>query len=254
MPPDVGDRLVIVGVTTNCSPLLGIPFTVTTTLPVVTPEGAGTTIFAALQLVGVPVTTPLNVTVLEPWDAPKRLPLTVTDVAALPEVGEMLVMIGADVSVNVMPLLCRLLTTTTTGPVPALAGTGTTMVVAFQLVGVATAPLNNTALVPWLEPKLVPVIVTEVPGVPEVVERLVMLGANTTVNAEPLVATPPTVTTTLPVVAPVGTAATIRFADQFEIDVAAVPLNVTVLGPWIGPKPIPEIITEEAIAPADGER
>lgn len=147
-PPDVGDKVVMVGAATNCSPLLAIPFTVTTTFPVVTPEGAGSTILAALQLVGVPVTCPLNVTMLVPWDAPKRLPLMVTGVAALPEVGEMLVIIGADVSVNVIPLLCRPLTTTTTGPVLVLPGTGTTMVVAFQLVGVATVPSNNTALVP----------------------------------------------------------------------------------------------------------
>jgi hypothetical protein len=44
-PPDVGDRLVIVGASTvNVTPLLGAPFTVTTTGPVVTLVGAGATI------------------------------------------------------------------------------------------------------------------------------------------------------------------------------------------------------------------
>lgn len=92
------------------------------------------------------------------------------------------------------------------------------------------------------------------PGAPEVVERVVMLGATATVNGEPLLASPSIVTTTLPVVAPVGTAATIEFAVQVEIDVAVEPLNVTVLGPCVEPKPIPVITTEAAIAPADGER
>ena len=58
-----------------------------------------------------------------------------------------------------------------------------------------------------------------------------IVGAGTvTVNAEPLLATPPTVTTTLPVVAPVGTVVAMLVALQVVI-VAAVPLKVTVLVP-----------------------
>jgi hypothetical protein len=45
-----------------------------------------------------------------------------------------------------------------------------------------------------------------------------------------LLATPPTVTTTLPVVAPAGTGTTMLLADQV-VGVAAVPLKVTVLVP-----------------------
>jgi len=74
------------------------------------------------------------------------------------------------------------------------------------------------------------VIVIEVPTVPEVGERLVMLGAGTTVKETPLVADPPTVTTTFPVVAPLGTGATIEVALQL-VGLAVVPLNVTVLLP-----------------------
>ena len=59
----------------------------------------------------------------------------------------------------------------------APVGTGTAMLVALQLVGVAAVPLNVTVLEPWLEPKFVPVIVTEVPTVPLVGDKLVMLGA-----------------------------------------------------------------------------
>jgi hypothetical protein len=92
-------------------------------------------------------------------------------------------------------------------------------------------PLNLTVLVPWVEPKFVPVIVTDAPTAPEVGERLVILGAATTVNDTPLLALLPTVTTTLPVVAPVGTVATIDVALQLPMVVAAVPLNFTVLVP-----------------------
>jgi hypothetical protein len=57
-------------------------------------------------------------------------------------------------------------------------------------------------------PKLVPVIVTEVPTGPLLGFRLVMLG-DVTVNVRALLVTVPTVTVTFPVVAPVGTGATI---------------------------------------------
>ena len=76
------------------------------------------------------------------------------------------------------------------------------MLVALQLVGVAAVPLNLTVLVPCVVPKFVPVIVTDVPTVPEVGDKVVMLGVASTVKLTPLLATPPTVTTTFPVVAP----------------------------------------------------
>ena len=55
------------------------------------------------------------------------------------------------------------------------------MVVALQLVGVASVPLNATVLLPCVAPKFVPEIVTEVPAVPEFGFTLTMLGANTVV-------------------------------------------------------------------------
>jgi hypothetical protein len=92
-------------------------------------------------------------------------------------------------------------------PVVAPLGTLTVMLVALQALAVpADVPLKVTVLVPWLKPKFVPVMVTEVPTGPDVGDRLVMLGAGTvTVKLTPLLACPPTVTTTLPVVAPLGT-------------------------------------------------
>ncbi len=50
------------------------------------------------------------------------------------------------------------------------------MLVALQLVTVAAVPLNVTVLVPFVDPKFVPVIVTAVPTGPELGDRLVMLG------------------------------------------------------------------------------
>jgi|ERR1017187_1803330 hypothetical protein len=102
------------------------------------------------------------------------------------------------------------------------------MLVVLQLVGVPEVPLNFTVLVPCGELKFSPVIVTDVPIGPEVTDRLVMLGK--TVNVTPLLATPPTVTTTVPVVAPLGTGTAMLVAVQL-VGVPDVPLNFTVLVP-----------------------
>jgi len=96
---------------------------------------------------------------------------------------------------------------------------------------VAAIPLNVTVLVPCVAPKLTPAIATDVPTGPETGLRLVMLGAvDVTEKEKPLLATPLTVTTTLPVVAPFGTGAAMLVALQL-VGVAVRPLNVTVLVP-----------------------
>ena len=56
-----------------------------------------------------------------------------------------------------------------------------------------------------------------------------------TLNVEPLLATPPIVTTTGPVLAPIGTGAVMLVSLQL-VGVAALPLNVTVLDPCAAPK------------------
>ena len=71
---------------------------------------------------------------------------------------------------------------------------------------------------------------TAVPTEPEVGLRLVMVGTGRTVNSTALLATPATVATTFPVIAPLGTKATMLVAFQL-VGVAATPLNVTVLVP-----------------------
>src|SRR5947208_10017433 len=122
----------------------------------------------------------------------------VTEVPTPPEVGDRLVMLGAVETVKLTPLLATPPTLTTTLPVVAPVGTGATIEVALQLVGVAAVPLKVTVLLPWVAPKFEPAMVTEVPTGPEVGDRLVMLGAAEDVTLTPLVATPPIVTTTLP--------------------------------------------------------
>lgn len=124
------------------------------------------------------------------------------------------------------------------------------MLVALQLDGVAAALLNLTALFPCDAPKFVPLIVTKVPTGPEVGLRPVILGpgAEVTVKVEPLLATPPTVTTTGPVVAPPGTGTLMLVSLQFVGD-AAVPLNVTVLYPCVAPKWVPVMVTAVPTGP-----
>src|SRR6266849_5160584 len=79
-------------------------------------------------------------------------------------------------TVKLMPLLATPPTVTTMGPVVAPLGTGTLMLVPFQLVGVAAVPLNLTALVPCVAPKFAPAIVTDVPTAPDVGLTAVRLG------------------------------------------------------------------------------
>jgi hypothetical protein len=81
-----------------------------------------------------------------------------------------------------------------------------------------------------------------------------MLGVGSTVKLTPLLAFPPTVTTTFPVVAPVGTVATIEVRPQLDIVVAVVPLNFTVLEPCVEPKFSPVIVTDATTAPEVGDR
>ena len=111
-------------------------------------------------------------------------------------------------TVKLTPLLATPPTVTTRGPVVAAIGTGTLMLVPVQFVGVAAVPLKVTELVPCDEPRFAPVIVTPSPTAPDVGLRLVMLGVDgITVKLTRLLASPPTVTSTLPVIAPLGTGA-----------------------------------------------
>ena len=145
--------------------------------------------------------------------------MIVTELLTNPEAGFKLVMIGdGGGTVNATPLLESPPTDTTTLPDTVPAGTGTTMLVALQFVGVASVPLKLTVLVPCIAPKPVPVIVTGVPTAPDEGFRPVtVIGDGVTVNRTPLLepAEPaPTLTTTLPVEAPNGTGTIMLVALQ----------------------------------------
>jgi hypothetical protein len=145
--PDVGDRLMTLGITVNAAPLLATPPTVTTMLPLPPVAAFGTVAVmdVGLQFVAI-AAVPLNVTVLVPCVTPNPDPDTVIAVPAMPDVNDKLLAVGT--TVNKTPLLAPPLTVTATLPVVAAAGTGTTIAVVFQLVGVATTPLNVTLLDP----------------------------------------------------------------------------------------------------------
>src|SRR5579864_2485221 len=126
------------------------------------------------------------------------------------------------------------------------------MLVLLQLEMVVAAPLKVT--VPALGPKLLPEIVTWVPGAPPVGLTLLMEGAFT-VKATPLLATLLTVTTTLllPAAKPPGTTAVMLVALQ-EFTAAAVPPTVTLLDPCVEPKFVPVIVTDAPSGPDVGDK
>jgi hypothetical protein len=112
-------------------------------------------------------------------------------------------MFGATEKLN--PPLAVPLTVTTTLPLVAPEGTVATIDVGLQPVAVAATPLNFTVLVPCVASKFVPVIVTDAPSGAELGDKLVMLGpVPGTVKLTELLTVPLAVTTTLPLVAPVG--------------------------------------------------
>jgi hypothetical protein len=251
--PEFGDRLVITGVTVNAIPLLATPpAAVTTTLPEGAPPGTVAVILVSLH-VWMLADVPPNVTPPLPWVAPKAVPAITTDTPTAPLVGVRLLMLGAALTVNAMPLLAMPpAAVTTTLPVVAPAGTVAVMLLALQLLMVAVVPLNFTLPLPCDEPKFEPAMTMAEPTAPLFGVRLLMLGAAVTVNVTPLLATPPAaVTTTLPVVAPVGTVAVMLVALQLEI-VAVVPLNFTLPLPWDEPKFEPAMTIADPTAPVFG--
>lgn len=167
------------GPTVNVRPLLATPAIVTRTFPVVAPAGTETTMFVALQLVGV-ADAPLNVTVLVPCVDPKLAPVIVTDDPTGPVAGLRLVMDGVGVMEKLVWLLARPRTTTCT---KALAlpdrdvGTAATILVLLQLVGMTWVELNHRTLEPWVFPKFVPVIAMDEPRGPEDGFKLLIFGA-----------------------------------------------------------------------------
>jgi hypothetical protein len=94
-------------------------------------------------------------------------------------------------------------------------------------------------------------MLTLVPTPPDVGLIPEIEGVEVTVNAAPLLATPPTVTTMFPVVAPEGTVVWMCVALQLDA-VAVTPLNLIVLDPWLEPKYEPAILTLVPTMPVVG--
>lgn len=178
--PDEGYTLAMAGAggivtTLKLTPLLAVPPTVTTTLPLEAPAGTLVAIEELLQVVTVAV-VPLNVTV--PPLEPKLAPVIVTAAPTAPELGEMPAIAGAEVdgvmTLKLTSLLSLPFAVITTFPVFAPEGTAVAIAESVQLVTLAAVPSNVT--VPALEPKFVPVIVTTAPTAPEFGEMLVIVG------------------------------------------------------------------------------
>ena len=167
--------------------------------------------------------------VTEPWVAFDTNASTNAPPTAVPSLDRVTVpVMDPTPTVNVIPLLDCPPTVRITGPVVTPDGTGTTILLGPQLVGVAVVPANVIVLWPCVVAKFWPVMVSEVPTGPEVGETAEMDGANE--KETPLLEIPPTVATTSPVVAVEGAATDMVELLQAE-GTAGTPLKVTVLDP-----------------------
>lgn len=147
--------------------------TVTVICPVAAPDGTAVTIDVLVELATTAV-VPLNLTMLLVVVVSKPVPVMVTVVPAEPLVGEKLVIAGITVKFD-DEVAVWLLTVTLIGPVVAPDGTVLTISVLVELVTTADVPLNLTALFAVVVSKFVPTMVTVVPAVPLVGEKLEML-------------------------------------------------------------------------------
>jgi hypothetical protein len=111
------------------------------------------------------------------------------------------------------------------------------MLVSALFVGVAAVPF-------------VPLRVTTVSAMPDVEEMLANAGCTAKLTA--LLDKIPSLTTTSPVVASLGTDVIISGSLQV-VGLASVPLKLTVLAPCAAPKLVPVIVTTAPIAPDIGK-
>lgn len=184
--PDVGVKLVMVGsvkagtVTVKSVAEVAAraaPATATEIGPVVAPTGTVVLMLVVVDAVTV-AAVPLNVTVLLAGVALKLVPLMVTNVPTIADVGEKPVMVGSGrvavksvAEVAVMP-------STTTVILPVVAPTGTVVVisVAVNAVMVARLPLIRTVLRSAIVLKFRPEMVIVSPATPNAGVKPVMAG------------------------------------------------------------------------------
>jgi hypothetical protein len=145
--------------------------------------------------------------------------------------GVKLVMVGGKITVKLVLLVAVCpLTVTVIGPVVAPTGTVVVMLVVVLEIIVAVVPLNLTMLFAGATPKLVPVIVTEVPKIPTFGVNPVIIGGVINVNPASVAMPPGVVTDTFPD-APFAITAVILVADTTVNEVAAVPPKLTAVAP-----------------------
>jgi hypothetical protein len=233
----------------NVTPLLADWPRLTITGPVLTLAGTVTLIEVALQLVTVAGSPLKRTTPVVPWLAPKFWPEMVTAAPAAPVEGEIPLILGPAVTVKAKLLLLTPPACTTSGPVVAPAGTGTTMLPSLQLNGVAEVPLKITLPLPCGIPKPEPLMVICVFTPPLAGETPLIEGGGITVKLVEFDATP-CVTMTGPVVAPDGTGTTICVLPQF-VGVAFVPLKLIL--PATEPKFVPPTVTDVPTRAKSGE-
>jgi hypothetical protein len=138
---------------------------------------AGTVVVNEVEVAAVTAAVvPLKVTALEPAVAEKFVPVMTTVAPAIPDVGEMEVIVGALITVNTEPMAAPPLVVTVTAPVLPPTGTVVVSDVAVAAVTVAAVPLNFTVLPAVDGEKFEPVIVTVVPIGPDVGEMAEMEG------------------------------------------------------------------------------
>lgn len=190
---------------------------------------------------------PLNFTDVAPV---RFVPVTCTDVPTGPDAGVNELIDGAETTVNDDPLVAvPPAVVTDTGPDEAPSGTLTTTYVALLLYPFprALVPLKATPVTP---PRLVPLIVTLVPTVPDDGETDVMTGG-AIVKFAVLVAVPPGVVTEIgPAEVSNQTVAVISVPETTEKYGVLTPLNLTAVVPR---KPRPLIVTRLKVPAAVGE-
>ena len=131
---------------------------------------------------------------------------------------------------KLIPLLAAPETVTTTFPLVAPFGTVVVMLNYTPTRCRCRGSIELTVLLPRVDPKFVPVMVTGTPGAPETGDKLVIVGDGMTVKLFPLLLTPLAWTTTFPVVAPDGTGTLMLVAVQL-VGAPVAPLKLTVLLP-----------------------
>jgi hypothetical protein len=249
MPPEAGKKLTSSGTTVKSEvEITFCPGDKTAIFPV---EAFAGTVKVILVAVTADTFTPTLFNKTEMLVEGKFVPVMVTVVPDVPLVGLKLVIEEvAEKSVALVadkPPTCMVIF-----PVVALLGSVTVKLVAVAAVTVAVAPLNFTSFCDEVVEKLVPVMVTTVPAVPEVGVNETMEGARFTVKSVVLVAVCPfTITLILPVDAPVGTVVVSEVAVA-AVTVALIAPNFTWLLARVALKLFPLMVTVAPISPLVG--